>query len=169
MLKWMRTHPGPIYTPRLHPDYPGLVEFPLEDVINNVGHAYFNSTAAYAAAFAIYLGVKRISLFGCDYTYPNAHHAEKGRACLEFLLGIASARGIEIGVSDRSSLLDTCEGVPPLYGYGALGSRDVQIDHEDGHARVTLIERHSMPSAAEIEAAYDHEQHPSPLVSGKAA
>src|SRR5690349_20483929 len=30
MLKWMKVHPGPIYTSRPHEDYPGLVAFPLE-------------------------------------------------------------------------------------------------------------------------------------------
>jgi hypothetical protein len=51
--------------------------------------AYFNSTAAYAVAYAIHMGVKKISVFGMDFTYPNAHDAEKGRACVEFWLGIA--------------------------------------------------------------------------------
>jgi hypothetical protein len=35
-------------------------------------------------------------LFGIDFTYPNAHDAEKGRACVEFWLGIAAARGIKL-------------------------------------------------------------------------
>ena len=87
MLAWMRQHPGPIMTSQVPEpnDYPGLVAFPLEDVVNNLEYSYFNSTAAYAVAYAIYLGVKKISLFGFDFTYPNAHHAEKGRACVEFL------------------------------------------------------------------------------------
>jgi hypothetical protein len=49
MLDWMKAHPGPIYTSRPHPDYPGLVRFPLQDVLNDLGTAYFNGTAAYAA------------------------------------------------------------------------------------------------------------------------
>jgi hypothetical protein len=108
MLGWLRNHPGPIYTSRAHPDYPGLVEFPLEDVINSCGIAYFNNTAAYAVAYAVHIGVKKITLFGCDYTYPNAHDAEKGRACTEFHLGIAKARGIRIGLTDKTSLMDAC-------------------------------------------------------------
>jgi hypothetical protein len=172
MLGWMKTHPGPIYTSRLHPDYPGLVEFPLQDVINAAGHAYFNSTAAYAVALAIAEGAATVSLFGIDYTYANAHHAEKGRACVEFWLGVAHERGIAINVSEGSSLLDTCEGLS-LYGYGAMGSRDVRIhDAPAGRngevsARVEFVERPVLPAAAEIEAAYDHTNHPSPLVGGK--
>jgi hypothetical protein len=62
-------------------------------VINSCGMAYLNNTGACAVAYAVHIGVKKISLFGCDYTYPNVHDAEKGRACLEFHLGIAKAAG----------------------------------------------------------------------------
>lgn len=164
MLEWLKTHPGPIYTPRLYDGYPGLVEYPLEDVINSVGLPYFNGTCAYAVALAIHLGAKKISLFGTDYTYANSHLAEKGRACVEFLLGIAFARGIEVCVSEKSSLMDTCEGGLSLYGYGRFGSLDVEVQHIDGRAKTVFTERASLPTADEIEAAYSHEKHPSPLV-----
>lgn len=172
MLSWLRTHPGPIYTSRLHPDYPGLVEFPLEAVLNDLGFPYFNSTAAYAVALAIHEGASTISLFGIDYTYANAHSAEQGRGCVEFWLGLAYQRGIEINVSEASSLLDTCRGgAERFYGYGRLGSRDVVIDEIPvGRgkitARVSYRERPSLPTADEIEAAYDHNRHPSPQLRG---
>jgi hypothetical protein len=47
MVEWMRSHPGPIYTSTVRDGYPGLVAFPLQDVINALGYAYFNNTAAY--------------------------------------------------------------------------------------------------------------------------
>lgn len=163
MLEWMRVHPGPIVTSRAHPDYPGLVEFPLETALNALGSAYFNSTAAYAVAYAIMIGVKRISIFGCDYTYPNAHDAEKGRACVEYWLGMAAARGIKVTVAKSSTLLDAMHPQEErLYGYDTL---DVTIRNEGGLARVDLVERATLPSADDIEARYDHTQHPNALVS----
>jgi hypothetical protein len=166
MLGWMRKHPGPIYTSRAHPDYPGLVEFPLERFINEVGFAYFNGTAAYAVAFAILLGVEEISMFGCDFTYANAHHAEKGRACVEYWLGFARARGIRISIAGGSSLMDSCEG-GELYGYDTL---QVEIEApDDAPARVTFTPREEFATAEEIEARYDHSKHPNTLVSGQAA
>ena len=164
MLGWMRTADVPIYSPRLHPDYPSLVEYPLQDVLNSCGYSYFNGTAAYALAFAIHLGVKQIGIWGCDYTYPNAHQAEKGRACLEFWIAHGLARGLDIRIPDSTSLLDSCEG-QPLYGYGVLGSRDAHIETVDGKAVVTFTERQALPTADEIEAAYDHSRHPSPLIA----
>lgn len=164
MLKWMKGHPGPIMTSRAHPDYPGLVEFPLEAVINKLGFAYFNNTAAYALAYAIFIGVKKVSLWGCDYTYPNAHDAEKGRACLEYWLGFAKHAGIEISTGNTSSLMDAC--VPwdeRLYGYDTLKVSVAKREGADDYA-VTFTERETLPTAAEIEDRYDHSVHPNRLV-----
>ncbi len=170
MLKWMRKHPGPIITSRAHPDFPGLVEFPLEDVLNTCGFPYFNSTAAYAIAYALHLGVKRIGLYGIDYTYPDVHAAEKGRACVEFWLGIASARGVNIQVAQTSTLMDA--RVPPperVYGYDTL---DVKVVcDENGKYRVETSERpkERIPTAEEVEAAYDHDKHTLPEFQKEAA
>lgn len=173
MVRWLKSHPGPVYTSRLRAGYPGLVPFPLEDVLNarhdgNGGAPYFNSTAAYAVAFAVHIGVSKISLFGLDYTLPNAHHAEKGRACVEFWLGIAAARGIEIAVPEQTSLLDACAPeAERLYGYDCV---DVILsDREDGGVKVDFVDKEAVPSADEIERRYDHSKHPNRLVSGESA
>lgn len=164
MLPWLRTHPGPIYTSRPHPDYPGLVAYPLADVLNACdGQRYFNSTAAYAVAFAIHLGVREIQLYGFDFTYPNSHKAEKGRACVEFWLGFARARGIDLQFPADTIMLDACEpGRARFYGYDTV---DLLISGEAGKERVKLKPRDDIPTADEIEARYDHSQHPSPLVT----
>lgn len=162
MLRWVKRHPGPIYTSCAVPGYPGLVEFPLRDVAAKFGQAYFNSTAAYAVAYAVFLGVKRIELYGFDFTYPNAHHAEKGRACVEFWLGIAVANGIDVKVPHVSSLLDACSPAERLYGYDAV---EVSFNrNEAGTLNVDFKAREQLPTAAEIEARYDHSKHPNPLV-----
>ncbi len=170
MVRWLKTHPGPIYTSVPRSEYPGMVAFPLEEVLNggydgNGGAPYFNSTAAYAIAYAVHIGVERISLFGLDYTLANAHRAEQGRACCEFWLGIAAARGIEITVTADSTLLDA--GSDPrerLYGYDCV---DVHLhDQEDGSVKVFLEERVDIPTGEEIEARYDHSIHPNRLVRG---
>lgn len=167
MVRWLKTHPGPIYTSIPRPGYPGMIAFPLEDVLNagldgNGGAPYFNSTAAYAVAYAVHIGVKKISLFGIDYTLPNAHKAEQGRACVEFWLGIAAARGIEIVVPEQSSLLDACAPESErLYGYDCA---DVFLEsREDGGVKVRLEDK-PVPDAAEIEHRYDHTRHPNRLV-----
>ncbi|MCR4301085.1 MAG: hypothetical protein NUV51_05695, partial [Sulfuricaulis sp.] len=155
MLKWIKTSRVPVVTSRAHPDYPALVEFPLQDVLNHLGHDYFNNTAAYAVAFAIHIGVAQISLFGMDYTYPKAHDAERGRACVEFWLGQAHARGIKINLPKTTTLMDSMyPRASRLYGYDTL---DVGFNmQDDGTLRLDFVPRETLPTAAEIEKLYDH-------------
>lgn len=167
MVQWLKTYPGPVYTSVVRDGYPGLVAFPLQDVLNgrydtNGGAPYFNSTVAYAVAYAVHIGVKRLSLFGIDYTMANRHQAEKGRACVEFWLGIAAARGIGITIPDSSSLMDACEKDElRLYGYDCV---EVTLHDSAAGVEVRFADRPVVPTAAEIEARYDHKQHPNPLM-----
>jgi hypothetical protein len=166
MIDWLKKHPGPIYTSIAKEGYPGLVELPIEAMINDLGFAYFNGTAAYAVAYAIFIGVKKISLFGIDFTLPNAHHAEQGRACVEFWLGIAAERGIALGFAERTSLMDSIhdpkdESELRLYGYDTV---KVNVERVDGSAKLTFTPREVKPTAEEIEDRYDHSKHPSALV-----
>lgn len=163
MLPWLKSTTLPVVTSRAHPDYPALVEFPLEAVMSEFGLGYFNNTPAYAVAYAIYIGVKRISLFGLDFTYPSAHKSEKGRGCLEFWLGYATARGIEIAIPENSSLMDHIDDPKDdneaiFYGYDTV--KLIYKRSEDGKFTIDMIPREKLPSAEEIEAAYDHGKHP---------
>jgi hypothetical protein len=168
LVKTLKSSSCPVITSQAAPGYPALHEFPLEAVVNDLNvAAYFNSTTAYAVAYAIWLGVKRISLFGIDYTYRNAHRAEKGRACVEFWLGIAQARGIVIRVPASSSLLDACEDEQGrMYGYDAV---DVRVCRSRDRTRFEFTPRPQLPSAEEMEERYDHNRHPNPLVEGPAS
>lgn len=118
MLEWIQHHPGPVYTMLPDPKIPGSVVLPVEAIINDIGWPYINTSVAWAVAFAIFLRVKRIALYGCDFTYPNREVAESGRGNVEWLLGIAGERGIRIELSEHTTLLDS---VKPdherLYGY----------------------------------------------------
>lgn len=165
MLGWLKRHPGPIVTSIAHPDYPGTVEFPLAEVLNICPNGYFNSTAAYAVAYAIHQGARKISVWGADFTYPDAHDAEKGRACVEFWLGVASARGIEIAVPRTTTLLDAMypmAGVERFYGYDCA---DLAFGRDAaGKVTVNRTPKAELPTADEIEHRYSHARHPNALV-----
>lgn len=159
LANWLRTHPGPIYTSRAYPEFPGAVEFPLAEVMTKTGHGYFNSTVAYALAYALYLklthgGPRRLELFGIDFSYPNGHKREKGRACVEFWLGLCSANGIDINIAQDSTLMDAC--VPDeekMYGYDGYA---LEIDMKDDGFHVTKTDK-PLPDVAEVERRYSHD------------
>lgn len=163
MLRWMKTYPGTVLTSRSHPDYPCTVDYPLEDVVNDIGYGYLNNTSAYAVAYAIHLGVKKISLFGVDFSYANAHDAEKGRGSVEFMLGIAAARGIKIAIPHASSLMDACEE-EKFYGYDTL---HIDLSVDAGRVKLNFTPRaeDEIPTAEDMESRYDHSKHPNPLVA----
>jgi hypothetical protein len=146
----------PIYTSRPHPDYPALIEFPLEAVVNGGPGMidYFNSTIAYAIALAIHEKAESLDLYGADYTFPDKHIAEKGRACCEYWLGVAAARGIKVGIPGNSTMMDANEP-EHLYGYDTV--KLLREFNEEGWCKITFEElpETEWPTAEVIEQRYD--------------
>lgn len=159
LLRWLKTHPGPIYTSVVREGYPGLVAFPLEDVINSLGPdtvpLYMNTTTVFPLIYAIYLGVKRVSLYGMDFIYADGAKAEEGRACLEYWIGQAHARGVRTTIASQSTLLDTCK-TPERRMYGYDGVDLKLIRNPDGSAKVSMTSKDTLPTAYEIERRYSH-------------
>tara|TARA_R110002020_G_scaffold407075_1_gene617173 strand:- start:927 stop:1661 length:735 start_codon:yes stop_codon:yes gene_type:complete len=122
MRKTLISHPGPIYTCELDKRCPGLVEYPLLEVVKETDCSYLNNTVPFAIAFALYNRVGRINLFGIDFTYKgNLHFAEAGRSCVEFWLSKCITAGVVISIAPRSGLLDTDIPVQDkIYGYHRL-------------------------------------------------
>lgn len=135
ILKWLPVHPGPVYTSTPYHEWPALVRYPLRECVQAIGGlAYLNTSVAYAIAFAMFLKVERLSLYGCDFTYPNAHVSESGRGCVEFLLGIACARGIKIECPASTTLLDANKpDGRRTYGY----VDEVHSEIVDGKVQIT--------------------------------
>lgn len=106
----------PFYTSHPHPLYPNHVVYPFDQVVRNIGTYYLNGSVAYALALAISEGATEIGMWGADFSYPNAHVSESGRANVEFLMGLAMARGIKVFVAQSSTLMDAhCRQQP--YGF----------------------------------------------------
>lgn len=159
LANWLRTHPGPIYTSRAYPEFPGAVEFPLAEVMTKTGHGYFNNTVAYAIAYALYLkltqgGPRRLELYGIDFSYPQGHKREKGRACVEFWLGLCSAHGIDFVIAQDSTLMDAAvPDAEKVYGYDGY---TLKIDIKEDGFHVTKTDK-PLPSVEDIERRYSHD------------
>lgn len=114
---WLRKAVAPIYTSTAHAEFPASVRFPIEDVTRKLGVAYFNTTVAYAVAYALYIGVREIRMYGCDFTdKENRAFSEAGRACVEYWLRDAAWRNIKVYIPQNSSLCDQSTE-RKLYGY----------------------------------------------------
>jgi hypothetical protein len=122
MKEVLLSHQGPIYTCELDERCPGLVEYPIKQIVEENNSYYLNNTVAYAIAFAYWHRVGSLHLFGIDFGYKgNLYFAEAGRACCEYWLANCMNAGIEVGVAASSYLLDTAvEAEEKLYGYHRL-------------------------------------------------
>lgn len=111
---WLRReHRFPIYMQREYGQYPSSRRFPKEkvDKLHYLG-GYQISTFTWMLAYAVAERFERIHLFGVD--------ADKGeplaaRACLEFWIGYALGRGIDIEVITASPRMFTSVHAAELY------------------------------------------------------
>ena len=122
----MLTGEVPVMTSKAYPEF-NCLEYPIDEVAEDIGWVYFTNTVVYAVAYAIYKGFKRISLFGCDFHYDHGGRSEQARANCEFMLGVAHARGIKIEVAAGSTTMDQNKTMQ-LYGY----AEQPEIKKSDG-------------------------------------
>lgn len=119
--EWLKSEKNGVkfITPVLMPELPGNEVYPLDDVARKLlpnfkrgseTNRYFTSGPAYAIALAIYLGYKRIELFGIEME-ANAEYIYQ-RDGIGLWGGIAIGRGIEFVIPAQSIMF-----YAPLYGF----------------------------------------------------
>ena len=86
--------------------------YPIDEVIRKFGRAYFANTVCYMIAYAMYMGIKKMNLYGIDHLTWQSYIVE--RCGVEYWLGRAEQSGIEIDIAEGSALLKTLDG--KLYG-----------------------------------------------------
>lgn len=122
--RFLRTLPVPVYMQRRHRAIPGSVRFPLGSVLRRFGRC-FTSTASYMVALALVEGVQVLGLWGVN---PKGGDDSEGledyarqRAALEYLLGLARRRGVQVvlpkGVSLQVPAQPRFVSTPVLYAY----------------------------------------------------
>jgi hypothetical protein len=84
------------------PELPEAEMFPWVDVINEFGR-YFTSSLAAMIALAIQQKPAEIGLWGIDMVCADEYAHQ--RSCCEYLLGIATGRGIKVTVAKESPIL----------------------------------------------------------------
>ena len=78
---------------------------------------YLHNSIPYMLAYAAFIGVKKVGLFGADETFPGQMAREDDRANCEYWVGMLRGQGIQVVVPPTTTLLNTRSNLP-LYGYG---------------------------------------------------
>jgi len=79
---------------------------------------HFENSVPMILAYALWLGVRRVYLYGADYTYPGQEANESGRANCEYWVGLCRGQAMQVHICADSTLLDTRNPLT-VYGYGA--------------------------------------------------
>jgi hypothetical protein len=86
--------------------------YPLQDIISKFKTDYFANTITYMIAYAVYLGFKRIRMYGVDMSHEKEYLTDQ-KPCVEFWIGFAMANGVTVDIGPGSEV----RKVRPLYGY----------------------------------------------------
>jgi hypothetical protein len=79
---------------------------------------YIHNSIPYLLAYAGFIGVKTVLLFGADYTFPGSPAREDDQANCEYWVGLMRGLGVDVSVPDTTTLLAT-RYRKPMYGFGA--------------------------------------------------
>ncbi len=128
----------PLYMQATYDDIPNAIRYPIERVVDYLGLDYFNSSISYLMGLAIAEGAKKIGIWGVDMddveliSGDPSHTSEFAyqRPNMEYLIGFARGRGIEVYIPSESPLVKFHgDGIPlgvmypsypRRYGYLAL-------------------------------------------------
>jgi len=110
----------PVLSCHVWDKYPVIQPYPIDHIVGRFGIDYFTCSAAYALAYAIDVGVGKISLCGVT----GRENADFQRPCIEFWCGVAVGAGIPVysfGGGSDIMRTETNETAPVLqqwrYGY----------------------------------------------------
>jgi len=101
----------PVYLQEAHADIPMSVAYPKAEVEAECGD-YMTNSISWMIGLAIWMGFKVIEVYGVDMAQDTEYRHQ--RPNVEFLLGQAKGRGIEVKIADTSDLLAATH----QYGYG---------------------------------------------------
>lgn len=104
----------PVMMVNHYPIFPTSVKYPLDEIIKEFGTDFFTNSIDYMIAYAIYLGVKEIDLYGVNMVLGTEYMFE--RPGVNFWCAMAMGRGIKVNIYGKDSTIMRCQS-GQLYGY----------------------------------------------------
>jgi len=102
--QWMKNvRDFPIYMQRRYPNIPMSQQYPIDEIIEDLGGNYFTSSFAYMIAMAIYEKYDWIGLYGFEMAANTEYFHQRPNA--EYLIGIARGRGLHVELPEGCNLL----------------------------------------------------------------
>lgn len=91
-----------------------------DEFVRQKGNAllYMKNSVPLILAYAWWVGVKQIYLFGADYSHPMSTRREADQPCAEYWCGFLEACGVSLYLPNDTTLKSARDGIA-IYGYGA--------------------------------------------------
>ncbi len=118
----LEVHNRPMITSTAYARWPQARGYPLKMICDELQltglDRYFYNTVPYMLAYALFIGVKAITIFGADYYHPAVPMArESDLANAEWWLGFLRARHVQITLASDTTMMHARNSGQPLYGY----------------------------------------------------
>lgn len=135
--QWLKSgNTPPVYMQDKYDDVPNSVKFPLVELLETTGHntpelreqCYLTSSPAYAIALAVYLGYKKIELYGIEMESGTEYESQ--RPGITYWIGYARGKGIEVEFHTVTMNFE-------LYAY----ETDAQIPYEEFTGRLSELSK----------------------------
>lgn len=101
-LDWLKTRNFPVFLQHVPAGWTNAREFPFKEIEKQYG-SYFSSTPAWMLAWMLMEGYTEIHIYGIHLATEWEYIHQ--RPNMEFLIGLALARGVKFVIPEKSSLL----------------------------------------------------------------
>jgi len=125
----LKGYEKPIISTVCSMEVPNSRRYPSADILDcltkrtGLVDPYWHNSIPMVLAYAWYIGVQEVTLWGCDYQLENGRTAEDNRANCEYWVGMCRALGMRVGVPVESNLLNQAKTGGELYVYGLRDQR----------------------------------------------
>jgi len=106
ILKNINEKDFPVYTLGEYREIKNNIRYPMEEMIKEYGIAHFLTSISYMLALAISQKPKNLFLLGIDMEFGvKIEYLRDEKGCIEYWLGVAVGRGININLAQESTLM----------------------------------------------------------------
>lgn len=115
----LRRHDRPIITSDNCDGWPDHVfRYPLDAIRRHFGqrHDYYFNSIPFVLAYASWIGVRELTIWGADYNHELCKRREDDRPNAEYWIAICRERGMTIAIPNTSTLCNSNQGLR-FYGY----------------------------------------------------
>lgn len=141
----LQHHDRPIITSKAYRPWPNAFEYPFLQICKALRlqgfDRYFFNSVPYMLAYALFIGVKHVTLFGADYWHPSIGNAREGDIeNAHWWLGFLRAKGVGLSITNNSTMMGVRNAGRPLYGYRFDPRLD--MDRAEQAAEMTQRDNH---------------------------